>query len=140
MMIEGSGSIPLTSGSGSGRPKNMWIRRIQIRIRFRIRNTGFQNNCLFLIPLLYFKVSNNTPVLLIRIRDPVVFLSLDPEWKKIIIQDLEFKILKFFVVDPDPGSGMEKFGPGISIPDPQHCNSGASFTPEIAVHKKARPL
>ncbi len=33
-MIEGSGSgsIPLTSGSGYGRPKNMWI---------RIRNTGF---------------------------------------------------------------------------------------------------
>jgi hypothetical protein len=30
-MIERSGSIPLTSGSGSGRPKNMWI---------RIRNTG----------------------------------------------------------------------------------------------------
>jgi hypothetical protein len=26
MMIEGSGSIPLTKGSGSGRPKNMWIR------------------------------------------------------------------------------------------------------------------
>jgi hypothetical protein len=34
-IIEGSGSIPLTSGSGSGRPKNMWI-----RIRSRIRNTG----------------------------------------------------------------------------------------------------
>jgi hypothetical protein len=34
MMIEGSGSrsIPLTSGSGSGRPKNMWIRWIRIRI------------------------------------------------------------------------------------------------------------
>ncbi len=33
MMIEGSesGSIYLTSGSGSGRPKNMWIRWIQIR-------------------------------------------------------------------------------------------------------------
>jgi hypothetical protein len=36
------------------------------------------------------------------------FLSLDPGWKKIIIQDLELKILKFFVVDPgwknsDPG-------------------------------------
>jgi hypothetical protein len=37
MMIEGSGSkagsgsIPLTSGSGSRRPKNMWIRRIRIR-------------------------------------------------------------------------------------------------------------
>jgi hypothetical protein len=37
MMIEGSGSIPLTSGSGSGswRPKNMWI-------RIRIRNTGLK--------------------------------------------------------------------------------------------------
>jgi hypothetical protein len=33
MMKEGSGSgsIPLTSGSGSGRPKNMWIRWIRIR-------------------------------------------------------------------------------------------------------------
>ncbi len=31
MMIEGSGSIPLTSGSGSERPKNMWIRWIRIR-------------------------------------------------------------------------------------------------------------
>jgi hypothetical protein len=30
--IEGSGSIPLTNGFGSGRPKNMWIRWI--------RNTG----------------------------------------------------------------------------------------------------
>ncbi len=38
MMIEGSGSIPLTSGSGSGsrRPKNKWIRWIRIWIR----NTG----------------------------------------------------------------------------------------------------
>ncbi len=34
LMIEGSGSIPLTTGSGSRRPKNIWIRRI------RIRNTG----------------------------------------------------------------------------------------------------
>jgi hypothetical protein len=44
MMIEGSGSragsgsIPLTSGSGSGRPKNMWIRWI--------RNAG-KNVCSF---------------------------------------------------------------------------------------------
>jgi hypothetical protein len=40
------------------------------------------------------------------------------------------KILKFFDADPDPGSEifltldpgswMEKFGSGISIPDPQH--------------------
>ncbi len=44
-MIEGSGSgsraksgsIPQTNGSGSRRPKNMWIR--WIRIRIRIRNT-----------------------------------------------------------------------------------------------------
>ena len=34
LMIEGSGSIPLTNGSGSGRPKNM-----RIWIRIRIRNT-----------------------------------------------------------------------------------------------------
>jgi hypothetical protein len=43
-MIEGSGSragsIPLTSGSGSGRPKNMWIRWIRIRIR----NTAHEKN------------------------------------------------------------------------------------------------
>ncbi len=45
-MIEGSGSesgsIPLTDGSGSRRPKNMWIRWI----RKRIRNTGFDNTVL----------------------------------------------------------------------------------------------
>jgi hypothetical protein len=47
MMIEesGSGSIPLTNESGSGRPKNMWIR--WIRIRIRIRNT--EENEVFLI-------------------------------------------------------------------------------------------
>ncbi len=45
MIIEGSGTIPLTSGSGSGswRPKNTWIR--WIRIRIRIRNTGFELCC-----------------------------------------------------------------------------------------------
>ena len=48
MMIEGSGSragsgsesIPLTSGSGSGRPKSMWIRWTQIRIR--LSNTAWR--------------------------------------------------------------------------------------------------
>jgi hypothetical protein len=29
LMIEGSGSISLTNGSGSGRPKNIWILRIR---------------------------------------------------------------------------------------------------------------
>jgi hypothetical protein len=37
MMIEESGSIPLTCGSGSGRPKNTWLRWI------RIRNTVYNN-------------------------------------------------------------------------------------------------
>jgi hypothetical protein len=38
LLIEGfTGSTPLSDGSGSGRPKNMWIRWIQIRIR----NTDF---------------------------------------------------------------------------------------------------
>jgi hypothetical protein len=31
LMIEGSGSIPLTNGSGSRRPNNTWIRWIRIR-------------------------------------------------------------------------------------------------------------
>ncbi len=42
-VLEGSGSIPLTSGSGSGRPKNMWIR---IRIRIRICNTAWRSSAL----------------------------------------------------------------------------------------------
>ncbi len=33
MVIEGSRSIPLTNGSGSRRPKNIWIQRIRTRIR-----------------------------------------------------------------------------------------------------------
>ncbi len=37
LLIEGS--IPLSNRSGSGRPKNMWIRWIRIRIR----NTAFNN-------------------------------------------------------------------------------------------------
>ncbi len=36
MMIEGSGSVHMIIGSGSGRPKNMWTRWI------RIRNTALQ--------------------------------------------------------------------------------------------------
>ncbi len=27
----------------------------------------------------------------------------------------------------DPGSGMEKFGYGINIPDPQHCLEGSIY-------------
>ncbi len=36
LMIEGSGSDSLTEGSGSGRPRNMWI------LRIRIRNTALE--------------------------------------------------------------------------------------------------
>jgi hypothetical protein len=31
LMIEGSGSVYLTNGSGSGRPENIWILRIRLR-------------------------------------------------------------------------------------------------------------
>ncbi len=39
------------------------------------------------------------------------------------------KILKFFDsdADPDPGSGMEKFGSGINIPDSHHWANEAFF-------------
>jgi hypothetical protein len=36
----GSGSIPLTNGSGSGRPKNMWILQIRVPLRIRIPNSA----------------------------------------------------------------------------------------------------
>jgi hypothetical protein len=39
----GSGSIPLTNGSGSGRPKNMWIRWIRIRNTTRNHTTRSPN-------------------------------------------------------------------------------------------------
>ncbi len=58
MMIEGSGSgsIPLTSGFGSGRPKNMWIRWI------RIRNTAFKmpRNWVFLLVDGKIRIRTNT--------------------------------------------------------------------------------
>ncbi len=40
LMTEGSGSIPLTSRSGSGRPKKMWIQWTGIQIRIRIPITA----------------------------------------------------------------------------------------------------
>jgi hypothetical protein len=43
---EGSGSIPLTNGSGTGsrRPKNMRILQIRIWLRIRIPNTDFKTD------------------------------------------------------------------------------------------------
>jgi hypothetical protein len=57
MMIEGSGSgyIPLTSGSGSGRPKNMWIRWIR-----RIRNTDVQYTSYYRYPEKKFDLSKKS--------------------------------------------------------------------------------
>jgi hypothetical protein len=34
MMIEGSGSLPHSTGSGSGRPENMWIRNTDLNTVF----------------------------------------------------------------------------------------------------------
>jgi hypothetical protein len=45
------------------------------------------------------------------------------------------KYLKFF--DVDPGSGMEKLGYGINIPDPQHCQKTfVSYKPIKIRHAK----
>jgi hypothetical protein len=46
LTIEGSGSIPLTNGSGSGRPKNKWI-----RIRNTAVNTSMHHNAIQAINL-----------------------------------------------------------------------------------------
>ncbi len=47
MIIEGSGSGSIPIISGSGRPKNMWIRWIRIRIRIRIRKFKFKFKWMF---------------------------------------------------------------------------------------------
>jgi hypothetical protein len=62
--------------------------------------------------------------------------NLDPGWKSAIIfliaqrhfHRLTYRVLKFILrlrirdlLTQDPGSGMEKCGSGINIPDPQHC-------------------
>jgi hypothetical protein len=56
-------------------------------------------------------------------------------FRELRIQFLGLKILKFFdadsgadldsgiVLSMDPGSGMEKIGSGMFIPDPQHCKN-----------------
>ncbi len=47
MMIEGSGSIPLTNGSGPERPKNMWIRWIRNTDSHLIFASGSGTSALF---------------------------------------------------------------------------------------------
>ncbi len=82
------------------------------------------------------------PMLRIRIRDPVPFLTPDPgsgmvenpDHTKSLETIFLVKILNYFHADPGPrwkkfGSGIreeKKFGSGINIPDSQHC-SGSVF-------------
>ncbi len=56
LMIEGTGSIPLTSGSGSVRPKNMWIRWI------RILNTDFGIFVHFKLLHIWIAQLNSVPI------------------------------------------------------------------------------
>jgi len=80
MMIEGSGSgsIPLTSGSGSGRPKNMWIRWIRIRW-IRIRNTGTYNNQTYLLAFKRKKISGGRRI---HVTSCSMFVSTAERWIK----------------------------------------------------------
>jgi hypothetical protein len=74
--MEGSGSIPLISGSGSGsrRPKT-WIRRIRNGIRIRIRNNDNKKfsflSCLFFY---YIKYSGEVAT---RTQQTLTFYELD---------------------------------------------------------------
>ncbi len=80
-----------------------------------------------------FNLNLKNVIKILRIRDQVLFGSLDPGWKKhprsyfreLRNSFLGKKKLKLFDADPGSGiffylrSGMEKFGSGINIPDPQ---------------------
>jgi hypothetical protein len=98
----GSGSIPLTSGSGW--PKNTWIRWIRIRIRIRIRNTDCKIGNKKFLP---------SPVLL---QSPASLtgslLTAGRVGKNLL------KTVPYSVADPDPGSGAF-LTPGSGIRDPE---------------------
>ncbi len=128
-MIEGSGSVSLTNGSGcrSGRPKNMRILRIRIRntagnyfkflcpmCRFLWRSYWLRSWAT-LCPVLHIPASGRTTsssstrgrqsslVLRIRIRDPVPFWPLDPG-----------SVIGFFRIS-DPGSQTHIFESLVTI-------------------------
>jgi hypothetical protein len=91
-MIEGSGSVSLTigSGCGSGRPKNIWILRIGMGIR--IRNTGSDT------------VYNSFYVIVGSVVDPgCLSRILDPDFYPYQIPDLRFPI-------SDPGPRNSNLG------------------------------
>ncbi len=80
----GSGSIPLTNGSGW--PKNTWIRWIRIRIR----NTAFQ--CCGTVTIFYGSSSHFWQVTV-----PVPYLSIKAQFSKNNLEKiLPFYILNFF--------------------------------------------
>ncbi len=138
MMIEGSGSgsIPLTNGFGSGRPKKMWIRWIRIRIR---------------IPDPYLWLMDPYPGgpktcgsgLFLNIKNSN-FLFPMPPWRKFMLQEKPSalkrenpeprnrKFLHFLLLlwpcgsscppgDPDPANQNQNQWGSMRIPDPQHC-------------------
>ncbi len=76
------------------------------------------------------------PVLRIPIRNPKIFWPLDPGSVMGENPVFRVKILQFFWsgVLFDPESGMEKFGSGINIPDPQHCIK-LTEPRQIQIHK-----
>jgi hypothetical protein len=74
-MIEGSGSVPRTNGSISGRPKN--IRFLRIRLRIRIRNTGYNHEFKLCFGRLRTEISMYKTVLT-SVADPDVFGPLGP--------------------------------------------------------------
>ncbi len=89
LMIEGSGSISLTNGSGcgSGRPKNIWI----LRIRILIRNTDRNIN---------YKIEKNLSVVhqVSGSCDKVANKCVHPPQKIIMQQTLEESCLKFSII------------------------------------------
>ncbi len=68
MMTEGSGSKPLTNGSGSGRPKNRWI-------RIRIHNTGSMF-VVFTVPVSCWLMPHQKGRKLLRLLTPLLWLLL----------------------------------------------------------------
>jgi hypothetical protein len=84
VMIEGSGSgsIPLTSGFGSGRPKNMWI-RIRNTDYFPYVGNNLRGQVVVVFPVSFCVMYSNQILrqkfTKIRFCEPFIFAFLDPE-------------------------------------------------------------
>jgi hypothetical protein len=88
----GSGSIPLTNGSGSNRPKNT---------RIRIRNTAFKLYLKAKIPVAFFSKQSTSQLFSTKYRKvKEAVLRKHIHWIRIRIQIQVF----YSVADPDPRS------------------------------------